>query len=315
MTELIRIKGVTKEYKKDRVLENANLIIEEGDVIGVIGQSGSGKTTLLSLIAGFIEPTDGEVVYVSKVDNVEHNLHENLHKIKKHIGFTQQRNSFYGKLTVMENLVHFGKLCGLPTKTVLANARNLLEFTHLTNHHDKLAEHLSGGMQKRLDISCSLVHKPKILLLDEPTADLDPILRRDILNLLQEVNQQGVTVVIASHHLDEVESICNKVAVVHQGKVHSFGLIEDVRKPYLRDNFTINIQPGTDKERLLNHLNKLPITKIIDHNGNLQIYTEKLEQTMSSLIGFIKDEHLNFHDLNIQKPSLRDVFEQIAGNN
>lgn len=313
MVDLLRIKGVTKEYKKDCVLEDANLIIEEGDVVGVIGQSGSGKTTLLSLIAGFIEPTDGEVVYVSKVDEAEHNVHENLHKIKKHIGFTQQRNSFYGKLTVMENLMHFGKLCGLSTKTVLANANNLLEFTHLTEHHNKLAEQLSGGMQKRLDISCSLVHKPKLLLLDEPTADLDPILRRDILNLLQEVNKQGVTIVIASHHLDEVESICNKVAVVHQGRVHSFGLIDDVRKPFLRNNFTINIQPGADKERLLNYLKQLPISKIIDHNGNLQIYPEKLEQTMSSLIGFIRDEHLNFHDLNIQKPSLRDVFEQIAG--
>lgn len=310
--EIIRLKEVSKEYRKQAVLQEVNLAIEAGDVLGIIGQSGSGKTTLLNLIAGFIEPTEGEVTYYSKVEGREKNLTKNLRHLKKYIGFTPQHNSFYPKLTVMENLVHFGRLYGIDAQTLQNNIRSLLEFTELSKHQDKLAEHLSGGMQKRLDISCSLVHKPKILILDEPTADLDPLLQREILHLLQEVNQQGITIILASHHLDSIEHICNKVAIVHQGRVHSQGLIEDIKKPFLRDHFVINVHSGREKEQILQLLKTLPFKKIIDQGSRLEIYPEDVEKTMNSLLGLIKAENLYLHDLDLRKPTLHEVFEKIA---
>ncbi len=310
--ELIRLKGVDKGYKKNKVLKDVNLMIEAGDVLGVIGQSGSGKTTLLNLLSGFLEPSEGEVVYYSKVEGKEKDLNKNLHKIKRHFGFTPQHNSFYPKLTVKENLIHFGKLYKIEKETLKNNINSLLQFTKLSKHHNKLAEHLSGGMQKRLDISCSLVHKPKILILDEPTADLDPILQKEILHLLEEVNKQGITIVIASHHLEHIEKICNKVAIVHRGKVHSHGLIEDVKKPYLKDHFTINVHSGKEKEEVLGKLKELHFKKIIDKGHKLIIYPEEVEQTMSGLLNMIKDENLNFFDMDIRKPTLNEVFEKIA---
>ena len=309
---LIELKGVSKEYRKNQVLEGVNLVIEEGDILGVIGQSGSGKTTLLNLIAGFLEPTQGEALYYSPSNQEPHNLTKSLAKIKKHIGFTPQHNSFYHKLTVQENLIHFGQMYGLKSEVLKDNIKSLLEFTRLSDHRHKLADELSGGMQKRLDISCSLVHKPKILILDEPTADLDPLLRREILNLLQAVNKQGVTIALASHHLDEVEAICNKVAIVHKGHVHSHGLLDDVRKPFLRDHFTINVRSGADKERLITRLKALPIQKIIDRGHSLAIYPAHVEKTMSSLFSIIKEEQLYLHDLDLRKPSLSEIFEHIA---
>ncbi|MBT3814087.1 ABC transporter ATP-binding protein [Candidatus Woesearchaeota archaeon] len=310
--ELIRLKGVTKQYKKKNILRDVNLTLEAGDVLGVIGQSGSGKTTLLNLIIGFIEPSKGEVVYFSKVEGKEKDLNDNLHRIKRHFGFTPQHNSFYPKLTVKENLIHFGKLYKIDKKTLEHNINNLLEFTKLSHHKKKLAEHLSGGMQKRLDISCSLVHKPKLLVLDEPTADLDPILQKEILRLLDEVSRQGVTIVIASHNLGNIEKICNKVAIVHKGKVHSHGLIEDVKKPYLKDHLTINVQSGKEKEQLLEKIKDLHFKKIVDKGHSLVIYPETLGKTMDSLMSVIKEDNLNLHDLDLRKPSLHEVFEKIA---
>ncbi len=310
--EFIQLKGVGKSFNQSKVLQGVNVVIEEGDVFGIIGQSGSGKTTLLNMISGFLEPTEGEVVYFSRVDHTPKNLNKNFGKIKKHIGFTPQHTSFYPKLTVHENLIHFGKMYGLDENTLETNAQNLLEFTGLKGHQNKLAEHLSGGMKKRLDISCSLMHKPKLLILDEPTADLDPITQEEIIDLIKEVNKQGVTVVIASHHLESLERICNKLAIVHQGIVRGYGQMEEVLQPYMKENFTFNLRVGKDKERLVTLVKRLPNTRIIDQGHQLSISSQNPELAMVALMRIIKDEHLYLHDLDLRKPSLKEVLTKIA---
>jgi len=313
--KLIELKEVSKRYSDKDILSNVNFSIEEGDFYGVIGRSGSGKTTLLNMITGFIRPSQGSVQYYSKVTEGPNDLTIDLHKLKKYFGFTPQHNSFYHKLTVKENLFHFGRLYDIKSSTLINNIKNLLIFTKLFDHRNKLAEHLSEGMQRRLDIACSLVHKPKLLVLDEPTADLDPILQKDILRLLQEVNKQGVTIVMASHHLESVENFCNKVAIVHNGQVYSHGLIDDIKKPFLKNNFTINLRPGDNRELIINTLQQLPIQKIIDEGNQLIIYPQDIRMTVNSLLKFIEDENLYFNDMDVRKPSLNEIFERISHNN
>ncbi|MEK6939024.1 MAG: ABC transporter ATP-binding protein [Nanoarchaeota archaeon] len=310
--EFIQLKEVGKAFNKVKVLQGVNIVIEQGDVFGIIGQSGSGKTTLLNMISGFLNPSEGEVIYFSRVDHTPKNLNQNFSKIKKHIGFTPQHTSFYPKLTVHENLLHFGKMYGSDSKTLETNAQGLLEFTGLKNHQHKLAEQLSGGMKKRLDISCSLMHKPKLLILDEPTADLDPITQEEIIDLIKEVNKQGVTVVIASHHLESLERICNKLAIVHNGKVCGYGQMEEVLQPYMKENFVFNLRVGKDKERLINLIKRLPDTKIIDQGHQLSISADNSERAMIALMRIIKEEHLYLHDLDLHKPSLKEVLTKIA---
>jgi ABC-2 type transport system ATP-binding protein len=313
--ELIKLKETSKHYKNHKVLDKVNLTIKESDFLGIIGRSGSGKTTLLNLLAGFIEPTNGKVSYISRVDQKEHCLNRNLHKLKKHIGFTPQHNSFHHKLTVKENLFHFGKMYNLKRKTLMSNIKSLLEFTRLFEFRNHRADELSAGMQKRLDIACAIVHKPKILFLDEPTADLDPILRSEILQMLKAVNQQGVTIVMASHHHDEVEQNCNKVAIVHNSNVHTHGLMDDIKKPYHRDHFTINVHSKKDKEILIKNLHHLPMKKMIDHGNKLSIYPTHIEKTMSYLLNVIQKEQLFLHDLDLRKVSLTEIFENITTDN
>ena len=310
--KLIELKDVGKKFGKNSILEDVNIVIEEGDVWGIIGRSGSGKTTLLNLIAGFLEPSSGEVLHSFKVTEAPKNLYENLHKIKDKLGYAPQHNSFYPKLTVMENLLHFGQLYNLPRETLQNNIKGLLQATELAAHQNKLAEHLSGGMQKRLDIACSLVHKPRILVLDEPTADLDPMLQKDIMNFLAQANKQGVTLIIASHHLSLMEKFCNKVAIVHNGRVQSNGYLEEIRKPFLKDNFTISLNPGEDKERFISILKTLPVDKIVDRQHHLIIHPKNITKTITGLLTMIQDENLYLHDLDIRRPSLDEIFEIIT---
>ncbi len=312
--EFIQLKEVGKSFGKAKVLENVNLSINEGEIVGIIGQSGSGKTTLLNLIGGFLQPTAGEITYVSKADGQPKNLHKNFHKIKKHIGYTPQHTSFYPKLTIMENLLHFGHMYGLDKNTIIGNANGLLNFVGLENHHAKLGEHLSGGMKKRLDLSCSLIHKPKLLILDEPTADLDPLAQEEIINLIHQVNSYGITVVIASHHLDSLERICTKVIILHNGTVRSQGKMEEIVKPYLKENFTLNIRTGKEKERIIQLIRKLPVTKIIDQGHQLAIQSAHPEQALLALMKIIKDEKLYLYDLDLRKPSLKEVLTKISEN-
>ena len=303
---------MTKEYGKRKILDNVNLTLNEGDILGIIGQSGSGKTTLLNLFAGFIEPTDGTINVKLKPTDEPKDLHKHLSKIKSHIGFTPQHNSFYHKLTVEENLLHFGRLYKVPMDRLKTNIKNLLNFTRLIDFKDMLADNLSGGMQKRLDISCSLIHKPKILVLDEPTADLDPILQKEIIHLLKEVNKQGISIVIASHHLDSIEHLCNKVAIVHNGQVHTSGAMKEVQKPFFKDHITINVHPGEEKEHLIERLKTLPIKKIVDKGRKLVVYPKHVEKTITDLITIIKEENLYLHEMDMRRPSLNEVFEKIV---
>lgn len=310
--ELLELRGVGKSFKQAQILKDVDIVIEEGDILGVIGQSGGGKTTLLNLITGFIEPSEGQILYYSKAYNEKRDLNENLHKIKRFFGFTPQHNSFYPKLTVRENLLHFGRLYDIDEANLNTNIKNLLQFTRLSGHENKLADQLSGGMQKRLDISCSLVHKPKILILDEPTADLDPILQKEILHLLQEVNKQGVTIIIASHQLDSIEQTCNKVAIVHGGTVQCQGLLDDIRNPPQQDHFTISVSGEEEKGQIMERLKTYPIKKIIDREHTLVVYPADAERTMSRVLNLVKSEHLKLHAMHLRKQSLSDVFEKIV---
>lgn len=309
--ELLRLKGVSKEYGKHLVLNNINFSVEEEDIYGIIGKSGSGKSTLLNLIVGFLEPSEGELVYYTATGKPK-KFKNHAFRIKKKIGFNPQHLSFYPKLTVKENLLHFGQVYRIKKGVLIDNAKNLLKFTGLFDYRNVLAEDLSGGMQKRLDIACSLVHKPKVLVLDEPITDLDPLLKADVLDLIKEVNRQGVTVVIASHDLEDVEQICNKVAIVHKGNIHEEGLLEDIRKPFLQKDSLISLKGGKHHNALLEFSKTLPVSKIVDRGTHLVLETKQSHQTVTDLMKFIEDNGLSLNQVEIAQPSLKTIFESIV---
>lgn len=217
------VRNVYKKFGRKTVLRNISFKINEGDIFSIIGVSGAGKTVLLKTIVNFFRPSAGRILYKGKPVTKR--------RARRVFGFSVQEGSFYPELTVRENIAHFGRLYGMSNKEIRSRTRELLKLLELNNCGNKLTAHLSGGMQKRLDIACALVHKPKLLLLDEPTTELDVLLKRDVLKLIRSINKKGVTVIIVSLPL-EVESISNKLALIDDGKLIKKDLSKKLRIIY-----------------------------------------------------------------------------------
>lgn len=223
--KLIQFKEVSKKFGKKEILEKINLSIPEGKITGIIGASGEGKTTILKLIVGFYKPTQGNILYSKR-----HILKEK--ELKNIVGFSTEEGSFHSRLTVLENLYHFASLHHVPRKKTKTRAEELMNFVGLDYAKNNLAGDLSMGMKKRLDVAIALMHKPSVLIMDEPTADLDPLLRNKMLQLIKKVKKKGTTVIITTQILGDMDKICDKVAVLYDKKILCQGNPEDVKKKY-----------------------------------------------------------------------------------
>ena len=223
---LIELKGVTKKFGKNTVLDSIDLQIPEGKITGIIGASGEGKSTILKMIASFYKPTAGKIFYMDK------DILKDTRSVRNSFGFAIEDGSFYENLTVEENLRHFGKLYHVKKKVLFPRVEGLMHFVGLVDAKNVLAKNLSLGMKKRLDIACSLVHNPKVLILDEPTADLDPLLRFQIIKLIKKINSHGKTIVFTTQLLEEADEICDKIAILYNEKITDAGTSSKIKEKY-----------------------------------------------------------------------------------
>ena len=232
MPPIIQFRNIKKSFGKRVILDGVNLEIDEGEIFGIIGMSGSGKSTILNTLIGYHEPEQGDILFYSYKDKKYKSAIKNIIELRKTFGFAAQNPSFYPRLTVEENLLHFGALYKIPKKVIKENAKHLLELAELYEERKQLAQTLSGGMEKRLSVACSLIHNPKVLILDEPTADLDPIRRKETWELIKEFHKKGTTIIIASHFLAELEPVCTKIAILHDHKISAVGTPAELKKYY-----------------------------------------------------------------------------------
>ena len=260
--QLIQFKGVTKKFGKNTILDSINLTIPEGKITGIIGASGEGKTTILKLIISFYKPTKGKIYYLRR------EISKDIVNISKFFGFATEDGSFYEKLSVKENIYHFGRLYGVKNKVIKKRAKEIIELIGLTKATETLAEDLSIGMKKRLDLACSLIHKPTVLILDEPTADLDPLLRTQMLHLIKKINSHGTTVIITTQLLEEVDEICDKIAILYNERIIDQNTPQKIKSKYSSSNLNqvfnkifskknrTTYQESSEKKSKLHLLNK-----------------------------------------------------------
>ena len=300
----IQLVNVTKIFGKNIVLEGLNLEINYGEILGIIGKSGSGKTTLLNLVIGFLKADKGEVIFQSR------KIEKDVSNVNMQFGFSSQESSFYDKLSVEENLQYFDSLYKIDDNTLKKRITELLNFVGLEDYGKYLAINLSAGMKKRLDIACSLVHDPKILILDEPTSDLDPYLRRDILKLLKKINKEkSVTIAITSHLLDELD-ICDKIAILDNKKIITKGSSNELKDKYTR-NMEIILETSSGNYGWLekSFKNNRDASKTLVKDGKFILYTDNAESVLKEVLGMIKDKNEKLLDIDVNKPSLNEVFE------
>lgn len=284
----IQLKGVTKQFWKNRVLDKIDLSIPEGRITGIVGASGEGKSTILKLISSFYTPDEGEILYFRR--DIKHDSKN----IKKSFGVAIEAGSYYEDLTVFENLYHFGKLYHVKKKVLKRRIKGIIYFVGLSDAKNVLAKNLSLGMKKRLDMACALVHKPSVLILDEPTADLDPLLRNQMLKLIRKINMHGTTVIFTTQMLEEIDDLCDYVAILYNEKIIEEGELKEILSKYNTKN--------TDE-----------VFKKIFSKKERKAYLESIKK--KSTLNLRKDEEA-LKDSSLKKNDfLQELKNEVEGNN
>jgi ABC-2 type transport system ATP-binding protein len=209
---VIETKDLTKQFKKVVAVDRLNLSVRKGEIFGLLGPDGAGKTTAIRMLCAIMDPTEGSA-RVAGFDTKKE-----PEEIKKRIGYMAQQFSLYGDLTVLENLTFFADIFEVGRKERQERIDRLLEFARLTRFKGRRAAHLSGGMQKKLALACTLIHQPEVIFLDEPTTGVDPVSRREFWDILTELHIEGVTLFVSTPYMDEAER-CSRVSLMFDGNI------------------------------------------------------------------------------------------------
>jgi len=296
MGKILQISGLSKRYNGVTALKNLTLEVNRGEMYGLVGPDGAGKTTLMRLICGILKPDEGEIFLFNK------ELKKHYKSIKKKIGYLSQHFSLYGDLTVDENIDFFAELNNL--HDYKSRKEELLEFTRLAPFRKRFAGRLSGGMKQKLALACTLIHVPEIIFLDEPTAGVDPVSRRDFWTILSTLRKSGLTILMSTPYLDEAER-CSRVGLIHNGqiiltdepksiiKAHNLQMVELICKPQHRAVFI---------------LKDISTIKSINVFGSrIRIALEDVKRDMPNIASKLNQENITWSERNIT-PSFEDVF-------
>ncbi len=218
------LQGVYKVYNRKAVVQDLTLAIEQGEVFGLLGPNGAGKSTTIRMITTLTRPSEGDI-WVAGCNVVKYPL-----AVRRRIGVVLQQVSVDGDLTVWENMEFHGRLHHIPRAERQRRINHWLEYVELSDRRDERAKILSGGMKRRLQIARALLHQPQILFLDEPTVGLDPQTRRKLWAIIRQLNQEGMTIVLTSHYMEEVESLCQRVGIIDGGKLIAQGTVSELRQ-------------------------------------------------------------------------------------
>lgn len=314
MTELIRFENLTKRFKKKIILDKIDLCINKGEIFGIIGMSGSGKTTLLKTLIGFLEPEMGDIVFFSEKEKKFKSIYKNQIESTKLFGFSTQEASFYPRLTVEENLLHFASLYHLPKSIRRNNAKRLLQLTGLLESKNLLAKELSGGMEKKLSIACSLVHNPKVLILDEPTSDLDPLSRKETWQIIKSIHDIGTTIIVASHFLNELEDACDRIGILYEHKLIAVGTPEKIKDMYFKEDEITLKTVSRDYhaiEKAIKRYSSRDIKKMYLEDDRITFHTIDAEKTLHHLLHVIEKTDEKVVSIDVTKPPLARIFESL----
>jgi ABC-2 type transport system ATP-binding protein len=301
---LYQIKGLVKQYGRPAhtVLDDIHLTIPSGSVFGLLGPNGAGKTTLLSILVGLISKTAGRIEF----DGLD--LDDCLDKVRANVGFVPQDLAFYPMLTGRENLEFFAGVLNGDGQRSPAYKKKQLDFciqvTGLEKHIDKKAQNYSGGLKRRLNLAIGLLNQPKLLCLDEPTVGIDPHSRNFILQTISELNQQGMTIIYTSHYMEEVEQICNRVAIIDHGKI----LVEGKTGELLSDGeaeITVHFNQPLPKDNV-SALKQFDITRM--DNNWVSIKTQQPVEVINRIAALLGGSGLQIKRIHYGYKNLEELF-------
>ncbi|MBR4022168.1 MAG: ABC transporter ATP-binding protein [Ruminococcus sp.] len=304
---VVVIENLVKRYKELIALDHFSLEIKEGEVFGLLGPNGSGKTTTINCLLSLLTYDKGNIEIFGK------KMSPTNYEVKKNIGVITQNVAVFDELTVYENIDYFCGLYVTDKNLRKQYVKEAIEFVGLENYTKFYPKKLSGGLLRRLNIACGIAHKPKLIILDEPTVAVDPQSRNKILEGIQELNKQGATIIYTSHYMEEVEQICTRIAIMDKGKQIAIGTKQDLQK-LIKNTETITIEIiGLSKENI-DEISK--ISHIYDckyENNRLILKYSGGKHNLTRILNYLQENELTFGRVFTELPTLNDVFLEITG--
>jgi len=300
------MKNVVKRYGDILALDHLNLNVAEGEILGLLGPNGAGKTTAIRTLCGLLDADSGETTVMGKKQSIK-----NLDARRK-IGLVTQEITVFTDLSASENLKYFGGLYGLRGAQLQANVKEMLEFVGLSDRASKKPGTFSGGMQRRLNIACALVHKPKLVIMDEPTVGIDPQSRNHILESVKEIAKKGTTVVYTTHYMEEVQAICDRISIMDAGRVIAEGTLEELvgRISHEQKVYMTALVPS---DTLTEELKAISGVKHVVLKDNNYIITSATGSGNVSRIMEIAGRNGGVSAFTEDKPNLENVFLTLTG--
>jgi ABC-2 type transport system ATP-binding protein len=303
---ILQLNNINLEFGGALVLNNINFNIKKGSIFGLIGGSGAGKTTLMRTMIGFYKPTSGKII----VDGDESLTQTDLRKI---FGFCTQENSFYTELSLIENMRYFGRLQDINKKELETRIEELLKMVDLWNFKDYKSENISGGMKRRFDLAISLIHNPRLVILDEPTTGLDSILRKKIWMIIKLIQSKGVTVIISSHLLDEIDYLCDTICILKKGSVYGVGTPKQLKQLYSQ-NHQVSIESVPGNYRIIKEIldkKKIDISNLQVDNGVFIFQTKTSEMFLKIIKETLNEANEKFISVKLEQPDLSKILQSI----
>lgn len=296
---MIEAYNLSKSFGNLHAVIDADIKLAQKDIMGLLGPDAAGKTTLIRMLCGLISPDKGEL----KVLGYEQNK---IEIAKRQMGYMPQRFSLYGDLSVMENISFFGSMYELDLKTIEQRANEILDLTGISTFKNRLAEKLSGGMKQKLALTCALINRPRLLLLDEPTYGVDPESRKEFWKILYQLNREGMSILLSTPYMDEAE-LCNKVSIMNQGKIILSGSPLEIK-----ENFPCQVWELKILSRDPNFFSDFTSDGLLSvsfYGDRYRLLLEDEKALPDSILNYIQSKGLEkpsyFQKIN---PSMEDVF-------
>ena len=305
MMKMLEINNIYKEYDNQVAVDGINLEVKKGEIFGILGPNGAGKSTLIGMICGLVKKTSGEIIYEEDSKKIV--------KWKENIGIVPQDFALYWDLTARENIRFFCSLYGYKGSELNKRTDKILDFVGLSDVGNKLATNFSGGMKRRLNIACAIAHSPKLIIMDEPTVGIDPQSRNHILESVLKLRDEGATIIYTSHYMQEVDDICDRIAIVDKGKVIAQGTSEEL-KALVSDKSVFNLTISRKIKGLEDKLNDITaVNKVILSDDKYKITTLKCSDIIKKIVDVVSESGGQIINISNEEPTLEMVFLALTG--
>ena len=308
----IKVDLLSKRFQKFKALDNISFQIEEGEIFGFLGPNGAGKSTTMMILTTLLKPTSGNAsVYGFDVVT-------QAKKVRENIGFVQQEIGVDEYLTGRENLIFQSRISQMPKEKVQSRIDEVISLVELEEKQNEAAITYSGGMRKRLDIACGLIHRPKVLFLDEPTVGLDIQTRRKIWEYIRKIHKEfDMTLFVSTHYMEEADKLCDRVGIIDYGKIQVIDTPEIMKNAMGSDMISFSLIDGIAKQdELINRIQQIEfVNQVTKKQGEVTIKSSQCSEVIPKIFQTTSEMNIEIDSLSLNKPTLDDVFISYTGHN